>query len=177
VDRVYQLGARTPRAAYEALLQSKGRQINRHLKGLPLTPLEDADLDAVKDHIVGVFDLVLGSKYIKLAGATKLLYPFRPALLAVLDSVVENYYWYATSIGDEASFRRLEAANTWGEYVLELLRLLREDVFAARKQIDDVLAANAGEDFAGASRVRVVESLIWAYYARGGLHPDAEDDT
>jgi len=169
VDRVYRLGSRTPRRAYVGLIGARGNEIASLLEGLPREAvLEDVDLQTLRDSIVGLFDVVMGAKHIGLAGATKLLYPFRPRLLPVIDSVLENYYWYATSIRDERRFRGLESIDGQGDYVFSLLELIKEDVHAVRQEIDDVLAACRDEAFAGASRVRVLESLIWQYYARSG---------
>jgi len=103
-----------------------------------------------------------------MAGATKLLYPFRPSLFPVIDSIVDRYYWYATSINDWDAFRKLSAIEGWGEYIFELLRLMQADVDAVRSEIDQVLDACSGHVFSKASRVRVLESLIWHYYARAG---------
>jgi hypothetical protein len=173
VARVYRLGARTSRTIYGELLRSHGAKVNRLLRKLPTSALEDTDLAAIRVVIEQLFDLLLGQKGVKLAGATKLLYPFRPALLPVIDSVVDYYYWYATSIRDEQRFRVLQSA-TWGTYVYELLLLMQADVRGAQHDIDRLLAACAGQPYAAASRVRVVESLLWFYYARGGRVPTDE---
>ena len=122
----------------------------------------------------GLFDLLLNTKFIKLAGATKLVSPFRPRLIPVIDSVVENYYWFATSITDKESFRRLKQAAGWGEYVLVLLELIQRDVRGARTQIDRVRRACGNMPYARASRVRIVESLLWYYYARESGQTDDE---
>lgn len=176
VDRVYRLGARTPRSAYVNLINAHGAKLSDCLRSIPAdVELEDADLESIRKPIVELFDAVSG-KHLKMAGATKLLFPFRPRLLPVIDSVVDQYYWFATSIGDEPAFRRLAAIEGWGEYIFELLRLMQADVDAARSEIDDVLAACSGHAFSKASRVRVLESLIWHYYARAGSTGlDAED--
>lgn len=168
VDRVYRLGARTPRSAYVSLIQAQGAKLSACLRSIPPdVALENADLDSLRKPIVELFDAVSG-KHVKMAGATKLLFPFRPLLLPVIDSVVERYYWYATSISDEPAFRKLSAIEGWGEYIFELLRLMQADVDAARSDIDVVLASCSGQAFSKASRVRVLESLIWHYYARAG---------
>lgn len=176
VDRVYRLGARTPRHAYVGLIQAQGAKLSACLRSIPShVALEDADLASLRQPIVELFDTVC-CKHLKMAGATKLLYPFRPSLLPVIDSVVDRYYWYATSINDEAAFRKLSAIEGWGEYIFELLRLMQADVDAARSEIDQVLQACSGHAFSKASRVRVLESLIWHYYARAGAAgPDADE--
>jgi hypothetical protein len=175
VERANRLGARLSYAVWKRLVGTKGPAINALLAQLPKAALEEVDLDAIRRPVVGLFDLVI-EKDISISRASKILYPFRPALLAVLDSVVEYYYWYATSIADEPRFRRLQQAS-WGEYVFELLALMRDDIVAARASLDAVRAAIAGEPFESASRVRIVESLIWWYYAREGsaLPPGADE--
>jgi len=173
IDRVYQLGARTPRDAYKQLLKERGEKIAECLCALPTgVELEagESTVIALRDPLVRLFDLCLGAKHVKLAGATKLLSPFRPALIPVIDSVIENYYWFATSIRNENQFRKLQRAykgSAWGEYVFLILQLMRDDVWSAKDQIDKVILACKGECYASASRVRIVESLIWFYYARG----------
>jgi len=176
VDRVYRLGARTPRSVYVNLIKAHGAKLSNCLRNIPAdVNLEDANLESIRKPIVELFDTV-SDKYLKMAGATKLLFPFRPRLLPVIDSVVDQYYWFATSIGDEPAFRRLAAIEGWGEYIFELLRLMQADVAAARSEIDNVLAACSGHDCSKASRVRVLESLIWHYYARAGSTGlDADD--
>jgi hypothetical protein len=177
VDRVYRLGSRTPRNAYLTLIQFQGKRISSCLRRIPTdVALEDIDLQSLKSPVVKLFDIMLGGKHVKMAGATKLLYPFRPALLPVIDSVVEYYYWYAASIRDEPRYRRLSSISGWGEYIFELISLMRDDVISARAAIDKTLAACEGHEFCSASRVRVLESLIWHYYARAGVVASDSDE-
>jgi hypothetical protein len=169
---VYQLGARSSREAYTSLLETRGDEIASCLNRIPLDlNLEDDEekIDRARASIIALMDIVTGQKSIKLAGATKLLSPFRPSLIPVIDSVIENYYWFALSISSEADFRVLQAKNqeSWGEYVWYLLTLMRRDLIGAAAAIDEVRRAFATTPIAGISRVRVLESLIWYYYARG----------
>jgi hypothetical protein len=171
IERVYQLGARTPKQAYRSLCHSEGARLTLLLRKLPGgARIESTNLDRHRDTLVELLDLTLSTKGIKLAGATKLLSPFRPGLIPVVDSVIEEYYWYATSIGDTARFRKLEASfksGSWGEYIFEILKLMKDDVRRARADIDRVLTAARPAPYSNISRVRAVESLIWYYYARG----------
>jgi hypothetical protein len=167
INRAYRLGARTARSAYDRLVRDDGRKITRLLARIPREPLEDVDLDECRPHLTRLFDVVC-RKGIRLAGATKLLSPLRPSLLPVVDSIVDHYYWFASSIRDERSFRRLESAKGWGGYLVELLSLVRADVRAARGQIDRLRYACTGKPYSSASRVRLLEALIWFYYARAG---------
>jgi Family of unknown function (DUF6308) len=167
VERANRLGARLSYAVWKHLVARNGPAMNALLAQLPKAALEDVALDAIRSPLVGLIDLVT-EKDVNISRATKILYPFRPALLAVLDSVVEYYYWYSTSIADEARFRRLQSAASKGSYAFELLTLLRDDIVSARSALDAIRADIAGEPYASASRVRIVESLIWWYYARAG---------
>lgn len=169
IGRVYQLGARTRKSTYQELIQNHGSDISNILKSIPDIAIEDATLSSLRPKIIPLFNLALDVKGIKLAGATKLLSPFRPKLIPVLDSVIEQYYWYSTSIKNESQFRDLEAAYnaSWGEYIVELMQLIKDDVEAAKDQIDNILHACSEKPYSTISRVRVVESLIWFYYARG----------
>lgn len=166
IGRANRLGARASYAVWDSLIAKDGETLNGLLAQIPMTPLEDTDLEAYRQPLVELFERVI-RKHIGLAVATKALYPLRPAFLTVLDSVLENYYWFASSIRDEPLFRRLQACR-WGEYTFELLALIRADIRGARTAIDEVRANIEGEPFANASRVRIVESLIWWYYAREG---------
>jgi hypothetical protein len=170
IDCTYRLGSRTPRYSYVDLVGKHGKAISKYLRAIPLDrALEDDHLDLarLRPTLVDLFNLMTSVPRIKLAAATKLLHRHRPGILAVIDSVVADYYWFATSIRDEAAFRRLERADSLGERIATYLELLREDVRGARRQIDRARAACAGFPFAHASRVRIVESLIWHYYAGG----------
>lgn len=173
IDRANRL-ARADRKVYEPLMDKCGPTIRDLLARLPKAPLEEADFDAARAAIVELFDLFLGMKHVGLARATKLLYPFRPSFLAVMDSLLENYYWWATSIRDEARFRQLERAfrDSKGQYVFELLSLLRDDIRGAKDDIDSVIRGCSGLPYATVPRIRVVESLIWYYYARGRIVPE-----
>lgn len=72
---------------------------------------------------------------------------------------------------DEPRFRSLQRSVgpqqiATGDYVFQLLELMREDVRASRDELDAALAACRPEPYASASRVRALESLLWLYYAR-----------
>src|SRR5256885_17080614 len=53
IDRVYQLGARTSRAAYEHLIDVHEDPIAGYLKSIPAGQLENIDLEAIRAQIVG----------------------------------------------------------------------------------------------------------------------------
>jgi hypothetical protein len=169
IDRLYQLGVRTARLLIKNMVVKHSAELTSCLQQLPTNQsLEDINLSQYKKPITTLFDIVLGSKGIKLATGTKLLYPFRPHLLPVIDSLLENYYWYAISIKVESIFRELGNIDDWGSYTFCLIELLQKDLIAVKNDIDRILASLSHESFSRASRMRVLESLIWYYYAREG---------
>lgn len=168
IEIVYQLGARSSKDAYRRLLQKSRREVRAALERLPTSrALESSSLKSIRSPFIDLIDLCCATKGIKLAGATKLLALFRPSIIPVMDSVVDSYYWYATSITDVPRFRTLARHDTWGTYAFELLCLMREDIRGARAPLDSILRDVRHEPFGGISRLRVLESLIWYHYARG----------
>jgi hypothetical protein len=170
VDRVYQLGMRSPKKAYHGLLQDHGQEISACLRQIPTElTLEDVDLCAIRAPLIDLFDIVAGTPHVRIAGATKLLHPFRPLLLPVIDSYICDYYKYTAPISDEAAFKRLWTAEKKGDYgaeIFELMCLMQADVQGAAKQFAAVRAACRDNDFSAASNVRLLDSLIWYYFAR-----------
>jgi len=154
-----------PRNAYMAALRKKQVDISGLLRSIPVDAiLEDADLQLLRAPIVGLYDCLLALKGVQIANATKVTYRHRPALLPIIDSAVENYYWYATSIRDEDRWRQMRQVFGTGEYAFVLLSLLRGDLREVISEIDRVRHAVRDMAFAGISRVRVLEALIWYYY-------------
>ena len=139
VDRVYQLGMRSQKKAYHGLLQDHGQTISACLRQIPTEQtLEEVDLYAIRAPLIDLFDIVAGTPHVRIAGATKLLHPFRPALLPVIDSYIREYYKYAAPISDEPAFRRLWTAEKNGNYgaeIFELMCLMQADVQGAAKPI------------------------------------------
>lgn len=120
--------------------------------------------------LVQLFDAALSVRGIKLAGATKLLSRLRPAFVPVIDSIVETYYWYATSIRDTHRFRQLEAEESWGRYVFILLDLIRDDVRGSLPSIHAIQreAGAKGHLWAAAAFTMSSESSGGAPGAGGG---------
>lgn len=172
IQVVYQLGARSSKEAYRHLLHRSRRDVRAALARIPTSRgLESSSLKVIRSPFVDLIDLLCATKGIKLAGATKLLALFRPSIIPVMDSVVDSYYWYATSINDVPRFRTLARHESWGTYAFELLWLMREDIRGAKVSLDRILLEVRDEPFGGVSRLRVLESLIWYHYARGDAPP------
>ncbi|MCK9463070.1 MAG: DUF6308 family protein [Proteobacteria bacterium] len=170
VDRVYQLGMRSPKQAYHDLIQTHGKAITSCLRRLPAEQtLEETDLNAIRAPLIKLYGIVAGTPRVRIAGATKLLHPFRPQLLPVIDSFICGYYKYAAPISDEPAFHRLWTAEKNGDYgteIFELMYLMREDIRGAAEQFAAVRAACRDAPFSAASNVRLLDSLIWYYFAR-----------
>lgn len=173
IDRAYQLGVRTSRNIFEKAVKKNYDKLNKYLRQIPQNvKLEDCDLETLRQPILMLLGLLVNCKGIKIATATKFLYPFRPSLLPVIDSFLSDYYWYATSILDESIFRRLEKtyATSLAHYIFEIMLLLQRDINSVRSELDSLLKTFSDFDFGRASKIRILESLIWSYYSRAGYH-------
>jgi hypothetical protein len=152
------------RIAYKAAFRERQQEITGLLRAIPAdVALEDADLDQLRTPVVRLYGCLMAMRSVKLANATKATYRHRPRLLPVIDSALNDYYWYATSIRDEARWLPLHRMG-WGEYAFAVLSLFRDDLCAVVTPIDQVRRAIGGTPFAGISRVRLLEALIWYYY-------------
>jgi len=173
VDASFSIGARNAikREEYKRGIHAVHDELTRFLQKIPPdSALENPNLDmhAMREPIVGLLNCLTGVSGAKLANATKILHRFRPKLLPVIDSVLQNYYWYAISMKDEARF--IELTRSWkgaqgGEYAYLLMQLFRDDLCAVMPQLLEVRDAVERTAFAAASPVRILEGLIWYYYA------------
>lgn len=171
VGRIYKMGVRTSRDSIKEAINKSSSELDKYLREIPQNiAIEDCDLKKYREPIISLYRLLMQTDGIKLAVATKLIYPFRPFLLPVIDSILEEYYWYAISIRDEAAFRRLEEqySISWESYAFEIILLIQRDVISVKEQVDLLLRACSNSDFSQCSRMRIVESLIWFYYQRAG---------
>lgn len=165
----FQIGARTNvnRVDYRSSIGAIRERMSGFLRAIPRDARLDSpglDLDAVREPIIGLFDCMTGIAGMKLGNASKIVHRHRPALLPILDSVVRDYYWFAISLNDEGLFLRL-ARMGWGEYAFTLMSQLRQDLLAVEPQLGVLRRAVTGTTFTGASAMRILESLIWYYYA------------
>lgn len=153
------------RRAYKAAFRQRQPEISAFLRAIPADmALEDVDLNQLRIPIVNLYDCLMAMRGVKLANATKVTHRHRPQLLPVIDSALDCYYWYATSISNEDRWLQLRRVVGWGEYAFALLSLFREDLCAVVSHIDQVRQAVQGAPFGGISRVRTLEALIWYYY-------------
>jgi hypothetical protein len=171
VDTSFQIGARTSvkRADYRSRVGAIREVTGQFLRLIPRDARLDAptlDFDAMRAPVVGLFDTMTGVAGMKLGNASKIVHRHRPAFLPILDSVVRNYYWFAISLHDEDQFLHLSGPTVgWGEYAFSLMGWLRHDLLAVEPQLSDLRRAISDTPYSGASAMRILESLIWYYYA------------
>lgn len=135
-------------SAYKAAFRKRQAEISDLLRAIPAdVSLEDADLSQLRAPIVQLYDCLMAMKGVKLANATKVTHRHRPRPLPVIDSALDYYYWYATSIRNEDRWLQLRRVVGWGEYAFALLSLFREDLCAVTGQIDRVRQAVQGTPF------------------------------
>jgi uncharacterized protein DUF6308 len=98
-----------------------------------------------------VFDAFGDIRGVGLSKATKALHPKRPALIPMLDSVVQSYL-----TGDD-----LGAAAPFGERAVELVRAYKRDLDRNRQQLRALgqELARRGHDL---TAVRILDLLIWS---------------
>jgi hypothetical protein len=155
------------RDRYKEGVRAVQQAASHHLRQIPIDAVLEAgdeSLERLRQPLIGLFDCLTAVRGMKLANATKAVHRHRPHLIPVLDSWVRDYYWYAASLHHEELFRSFGAMN-WGEYAFALLQLIRADVVAVREKIDAVRQSAANQDYGAVSRARLLESLIWYYYA------------
>jgi len=111
--------------------------------------------------IVQLFDEFEHIKYAKLAVASKILYTKRPALIPMMDSVVQEYYKRAYPDYDW-SWKCAPLAE-------QLMRHFRDDLLAAKPQLT-ALGAELEKEHRTLSLVRLLELLIWMETERQGYY-------
>ena len=148
-------GARISAAEIAAILERR-RSIERALRGIA----SDASLAARQDAVpwptlTQLFDAFTDIRGVGFSKMTKALHPKRPALIPMLDSVVQAYL-HEDDLGGEASF---------GERALALVRGYKRDldrnsaaVRAVRQEI-----TTRGQAL---SEVRILDLLIWSVQAQ-----------
>jgi len=144
-------GARISAAEIAAILERRGR-IVRALRVIP----PDASLAAAPTAVPWLplrrlFDAFAGIRGVGFSKATKALHPKRPALLPILDSVVQKY------LGDDD----LGAAAPFGERAIGLVRGYKRDLDRNRAAVQAIRLELARRSFV-LSDVRILDLLIWS---------------
>lgn len=147
-------GARISAAQIAAVLERRGR-IERALRSI------DPDASLAEESIpwrplTRLFDAFVDISGIGFAKMTKALHPKRPALIPLLDSVVQAYL--ATDEPSDASFGE-RATALLGSYKRDLDRNL-----AALRQVQRELVRLG---YRPLTEVRILDVLVWSAHAPG----------
>jgi len=146
-------GARISAAQIGAILERHAR-IDRALRSIaPDASLADAEESIPWRPLTRLFDAFAGIPGIGFSKMTKSLHPKRPALIPLLDSVVQAYL----AVADEPA--------SFGERATTLLRSYKQDLdrnLAALREIQDDLVSHG---YRSLSEVRILDVLVWSAFA------------
>jgi Family of unknown function (DUF6308) len=146
-------GARISSVETAAILERR-REIERGLRAIPV----DASLAAPAPSIPWIaltrlFDSFAGIRGVGFSKMTKALHPKRPALIPMLDSVVQAYL-----AGDEPAAR---PSVTFGERATALVRGYKRDLDRNRSALRELQRELAGRGHS-LTEVRILDVLLWS---------------
>jgi hypothetical protein len=144
-------GARISAAEIAAILERR-RAIERALRAIPL----DASLAGAASSVPWpplrqLFDAFAGIRGVGFSKATKALHRKRPALIPMLDSVVQKYL-ADDDLGPQAPF---------AERAIGLVRGYKHDLDRNRAEIREIRRELARRNYA-LTEVRILDLLIWS---------------
>jgi hypothetical protein len=149
-------GARISAVEIAAVLDRR-RAIERALRAIaPHTSLTGAASSVPWLPLRDLFDAFADIRGVGLSKTTKTLHPKRPALVPMLDSVVQKY------LADDD----LGAQAPFGERALELVRGYKRDLDSNRAQLRAVREELARRGYE-LTEVRILDLLIWSVAAPG----------
>jgi hypothetical protein len=151
-------GARISAAEIAAILERR-RRIERALRLIP----PDASLAARSvpwTPLRALFDAFADVKGVGFGKTTKALHPKRPALVPILDSVVQSYL-----VDDDPG-----ADAPFGERAIALVRGYKRDVDRNRATLRELRRELARRGYA-LSEVRILDMLIWSSATRRASRP------
>jgi Family of unknown function (DUF6308) len=149
-------GARMSATEIAAILERRPR-IERALRAIPPTASLGATRSMPWQALGQLFEGFADIRGVGFAKMTKALHPKRPALIPILDSVVQAYL-RDDDLGAEAPF---------GARALGLVRGYKRDVDRNRMVLR-ALRRELAERGHELSEVRILDILIWSAYAGGG---------
>jgi len=147
-------GARISAAEIAAILERR-RAIERALRAIAPDASLAGAADAVPWLPLGqLFNAFAGIRGVGFSKMTKALYPKRPALIPMLDSVVQRYL-----LGDDPG-----AQAPFAERALGLVRGYQRDLDRNQAVVREVRQELAGRGY-GLTEVRILDLLIWSVEA------------
>jgi hypothetical protein len=149
-------GARISAAEIAAVLERR-REIERALRSIrPDASLADPASSIPWLALARLFDAFADIRGIGLAKMTKALHPKRPALIPMLDSVVQAYL-----TGDDPGVR---LSRTFGERGIALVRGYKRDLDRNRSALHEIQRELAGRSYR-LTEVRILDLLVWSVSA------------
>jgi len=147
-------GARISAAEIAAVLERKG-EIERWLRGIsPDSSLAGAARSIPWSALSGLFEAFAGIRGIGLSKVTKTLHPKRPALIPMLDSVVQAYL----------ERDDLGASEPFAERATALVRSYKGDLDHNRGPLRGLERELARRGYQ-LTQVRILDILIWSVFA------------
>jgi Family of unknown function (DUF6308) len=146
-------GARISAAEIVAILERRG-EIEHALRTVPTeASLADAESSIPWIPLTRLFDAFAGIRGIGLSKTTKALHRKRPALIPMLDSVVQAYL-----ARDDPGTR---SSASFGERATTLVRSYKRDLDRNRSVLHEIQRELARRTY-GLTEVRILDLLIWS---------------
>ena len=149
-------GARISAAEIAAILERRG-EIERSLREIhPATSLADATSSIPWIPLTRLFDAFTDIRGVGFSKMTKALHRKRPALIPMLDSVVQAY------LTTEGPVTR--SSGTFGERATALVRSYKRDLDRNRALLHELQRELASREYR-LTEVRILDLLIWSVSA------------
>ncbi|HEX9379416.1 MAG TPA: DUF6308 family protein [Gaiellaceae bacterium] len=149
-------GARTSAAEIAAILERRG-EIERALREIhPAASLADAASAIPWLPLTRLFDAFSDIRGVGFSKMTKALHLKRPALIPMLDSVVQEYL----TTDDPAT----SSPESFGARAIALVRSYKRDLDRNRSALDELKRELATRDYP-LTEVRILDLLIWSVNA------------
>jgi hypothetical protein len=149
-------GAHTSAAEIAAILERRG-EIERALREIhPAASLADAASAIPWLPLTRLFDAFSDIRGVGFSKMTKALHPKRPALIPMLDSVVQEYL----TTDDPAT----SSPESFGARAIALVRSYKRDLDRNRSALDELKRELATRDYP-LTEVRILDLLIWSVNA------------
>jgi hypothetical protein len=148
-------GARISAAEIAAILERR-REIERALRKIhPAASLADATRSISWIPLTRLFDAFADIRGIGFSKMTKALHPKRPALIPMLDSVVQTYL-----TRDDSGTR---SPGSFGERATTLVRSYKRDLDRNRSVLHELQRELASRGYR-LTEVRILDLLIWSVF-------------
>jgi hypothetical protein len=146
-------GARISAAEIAAILERRGEIEDALLEIHPAASLADTASAIPWPPLTQLFDAFSDIRGVGFSKMTKTLHPKRPALIPMLDSVVQAYLT-----------RDDPASGTFGERATALVRSYKQDLDRNRSALREIQRDLASRDYR-LTEVRILDLLIWSVTA------------